>query len=115
MGYFAMGLPRLESNFFPRILFFLTWLLGLAIYNLHAKDPVLFILPYLVPVVFFSWFYSAAWGFLFAALATLSSIPAEYIETHPQAEFIYAGFITYAQLTGAAIGTSLARRLVGKS
>lgn len=110
-----MGLLRWESSFVARVLFFLTWLGGLAIYNLHAQDPVLSILPYLVPVVFLAWFHGAAWGFLFAALATFSAIPAEYIDTHTQAELIYAGISTYAQLTGAAIGISLARKIVDKS
>lgn len=110
-----MGMLRLEADLVARILFSLTWLGGLAIYNLHAQDPVLSIVPYLVPVVLLAWFHSAAWGFLFAALATLSAIPAEYVDTHTQAELIYAGISTYAQLTGAAIGLSLARRIVGKS
>lgn len=110
-----MGLLRLEESLIFWALFFLTWLGGLAIYNFHAQDPVLSIFPYLVPVVFFAWFRSAAWGFLFAAFATLSAIPAEYVDTHTQSELIYAGIFTYAQLTGAAIGISLARKIVDES
>ncbi|WP_168012808.1 hypothetical protein [Halomonas salinarum] len=111
-GRYAMRLRCLESSFVTHILFFLAWLVGLAIYNFHAENPLLFVLPYMVPVVFFAWFHSAAWGFLFAAIATLSAIPAEYISTHTHSELIYAGITTYAQLTGAAIGMSLARRVV---
>ncbi len=106
-----MGLLRPNPGFIYHAIVFLAWLGGLAIFNHQSPEPVISIFPYLVPVVFFAWLHGAAWGFLFAALATLSAIPAEYVGTHTQAELIYAGISTYAQLTGAAIGTSLAKKI----
>lgn len=87
----------------------LAWLGFLAIANNQASQPVTSIFPYLAPVLFFAWVYSARWGFFFAGIATLAALPGDYVDSHTRAELLYAGFSTYAQLTGAAIGCVLAK------
>lgn len=106
-----MGLLRPNPSFIFHAIASLTWLGGLAIFNHQSPEPVMSLFPYLVPVIFFAWSQGAIWGFVFAALATLSALPAGYVESHTQAELIYAGIATYAKLTGVAIGISLARRI----
>lgn len=54
-------------------------------------------------------------GLLFAGLATLAAIPGDYFDTHTKIDLFYAGFSTYAQLTGAAIGVALAKMIREKS
>jgi hypothetical protein len=91
------------------------WLGFLAIANRQASQPVVSIFPYLAPVVFFAWVNGAKWGFLFAGLATLAAIPGDYFDTHTKADLFFAGFSTYAQLTGAAIGVAFAKMIRERS
>jgi len=91
------------------------WLGFLAIANRQASQPVVSIFPYLAPVVFFAWVHGAIWGFLFAGLATLAAIPGDYFDTHTKADLFFAGFSTYAQLTGAAIGVAFAKMIRERS
>ncbi|SES26132.1 hypothetical protein SAMN04487958_11146 [Vreelandella subterranea] len=104
-----MGLFQKNLNPFVRILVLLTWLCGLWIYNYQSEEPVISIFPYLIPVALIAWVYGVGWGFLVAALATLSAMSASYATIYTQTELIYFGFVTYAKLTGAAIGFSLAK------
>lgn len=98
-----------------QILIATSWLGFLALANRQASQPVVSIFPYLAPVVFFSWVHGAMWGLLFSGLATLVAIPGDYIDTHTKADLIYAGFSTYVQLTGAALGVALAKMIRERS
>ena len=104
-----MGVYRLKSGFLGHVVIALAWLGFLAVANRQASQPVASIFPYLAPVVFFAWVYSAKWGLFFAAVATLAALPGDYVETHTRAELFYSGFSTFAQLTGAVIGCVLAK------
>jgi len=104
-----MGFYRLKPGFLGHAAIALAWLVFLAIANRQASQPVASIFPYLAPVVFFAWAYNARWGFLLAGIATLAALPVDYVETHTRTELLYAGFSTYAQLTGAVIGCMLAK------
>lgn len=64
-----------------------------------------------MPVIFISWYHDAKWGIVVAAFATLSAMPANYVGDYTQTELTYAGILTYAKLTGAAIGFALAKRI----
>lgn len=104
-----MGFYRLKPGFLGHAVIALAWLGFLAVANRQASQPVASIFPYLAPVVFFAWVYNARWGFFLAGIATLAALPGDYVETHTRAELLYAGFSTYAQLTGAVIGCVLAK------
>lgn len=110
-----MGLFRLNPGLIGHTITALAWLGFLAVANRQASQPVVSIFPYLAPVVFFAWVHGATWGFLFAGLATLAAIPGDYFDTHTKIDLFYAGFSTYAQLTGAAIGVALAKMIREKS
>ncbi|MGP9767801.1 hypothetical protein ACT3UM_18970 [Halomonas sp. AOP13-D3-9] len=105
----AVGLFQTNPNSYFRIFVLLTWLWGLAVYNYQAENPVISIFPYLIPVILIAWGHGVKWGFVVAALATLSAMCADYAEIYTQTELIYSGIATYAKLTGAAIGFSLAK------
>ncbi|ERS11493.1 hypothetical protein Q673_11020 [Marinobacter sp. EN3] len=104
-----MGVYQLKPGFWGHMVITLAWLGFLAIANRQASQPVASIFPYLAPVVFFAWVYNVRWGLFFAGIATLAALPGDYVETHTRAELLYAGFSTYAQLTGAVIGCVLAK------
>lgn len=104
-----MGPLRLNQGLIGHAVIALGWLGFLAVANRQAAQPVTSIFPYLAPVVFFAWVHGATWGFLFAGLATLAAIPGDYFDTHTKIDLFYAGFSTYAKLTGAAIGVALAK------
>lgn len=106
-----MGVYRLKPGLLGHVVIGLAWLGFLVVANRQASQPVTSIFPYLAPVVFFAWVYSAKWGFFFAAVATLAALPGDYVETHTRAELLYAGFSTYVQLTGAVIGCVLAKTI----
>lgn len=110
-----MGFYRLKPGLWGHIAIALAWLGFLAIANRQAPQPVVSIFPYLAPVIFFAWVYSARWGFLFAGIAALAALPGGYVDTHTRVELFYAGFSTYAQLTGAAIGCVLAKMIRERS
>jgi membrane-bound acyltransferase YfiQ involved in biofilm formation len=104
-----MGLYRLKPGLLSHLVIALAWLGFLAVANRQASQPVTSIFPYLAPVVFFAWVYNARCGFFFAGVATLAALPGDYVETHTSVELLHAGFLTYAQLTGAVIGCVLAK------
>ncbi|MGM0767654.1 MAG: hypothetical protein ACQEV6_06500 [Pseudomonadota bacterium] len=110
-----MGEGRFKQGMIGHIAIALAWLSFLAIVNRHGPQSVELIFPYLAPVVFFSWVYGITWGILLAVVATLAALPGEYLDTHTTVDLFYAGFSTYAQLTGAAIGVGLARALSSRA
>tara|TARA_R110001599_G_scaffold190214_1_gene385068 strand:+ start:256 stop:597 length:342 start_codon:yes stop_codon:yes gene_type:complete len=99
------------SNLNFHIFISITWLWGLALFNHQSRDPIMFIFPYLIPVMLIAWGHGSKWGFVLAALATLSAMPDAYVDSHTQTELVYAGIATYAKLTGAAIGISVAKKI----
>jgi hypothetical protein len=106
-----MRVYRLKPGLLGHVIIALAWLAFLAVANRQASHPVVSIFPYLAPVAFFAWVYDAKWGFFFAGVATLAALPGDYVDTHTKAELLYAGFSTYAQLTGAVIGCVLAKSI----
>lgn len=114
-GVLAMGLYRFNQGLLSHILIALAWLGFLAVANRQASQPVVSIFPYLAPVVFFAWVYDTKWGFFFAGVATLAALPGDYVDNHTRNELLYAGFSTYAKLTGAVIGCMLTKMIRERS
>ncbi|NYS80528.1 hypothetical protein HZS80_23020, partial [Halomonas glaciei] len=50
-------------------------------------------------------------AFLGAGLTDSGAMPDAYVDSHTQTELVYAGIATYAKLTGAAIGISVAKKI----
>lgn len=110
-----MGVYRLKPGLLGHIAMALAWLGFLAMANRQASQPVVSIFPYLAPVVFFAWVHDARWGYFFAGIATIAALPGDYVGAHTKTELLYAGFSTYAQLTGAVIGCVLAKMIRERS
>ncbi|MFB9868329.1 hypothetical protein [Vreelandella sulfidaeris] len=106
-----MRLPKTNHDFIFHMVVLATWLCGLAIVNQQSYGPIVIIFPYLIPVVLVTWGYGIKWGFITAAFATFSSMPFTYIGDYSEVDMVYASIVTYAKLTGAAIGISLSRRI----
>ena len=89
----------------------LVWLSILASVNQTAADPVLSILPYILPVVFMGWRWGAGWGFLLAAIASLAAVPGSYTADHDLNDLYWAGFTTYLKLSCITAGLTFGKRL----
>lgn len=79
----------------------LSWYGLLALVNQTTSQPVISILPYIIPVAYLGWKYNLFWAFTFAAVAAVSAVPAGFGAKHPGAIY-WAGLTTYAKLSCTA-------------